>query len=175
MPAMACTFVFKAQPILSLLVSFHISYCLILEGCLGGSGLACTLRALPGSTGTAPQACGQCTGKAREVLGLLAGRRFDSRLYDLCVGFQLGAVDGNPELLLARRGERVAVYNVQRPEMRGLQLARGYVSRLHGALFAGQKSASPEVPAMVGVAGACCCCFGPKFDLCCRSSPSCAP
>lgn len=27
----------------------------------------------------------------------------------------------------------MAVYNVQRPEMRGLQLARGYVSRLHGA------------------------------------------
>lgn len=121
----------------SLFLAFKafVSCSLIFEGSLGGSGLARTLRALPGSTGTAPQACGQCTGKARVVLGLLAGCRFDSRLYDLCVGFQLGlgAVDGNPELLLARRGERVAVYNVQRPEMRGLQLARGYVSRLHGA------------------------------------------
>ena len=118
----------------SLLVSYC---CVILEGCLGGSGLARTLRALPGSTGTAPQARGQCTGKAREVLGLLAGCRFDSRLYDLCVGFQMapGAVDDNPESLLARRGERVAVYNVQRPEMRGLQLARGYVARLHGGVL----------------------------------------
>ena len=41
----------------------------------------------------------------------------------------------HPESLLARRGERVAVYNVQRPEMRGLQLARGYVARLHGGVL----------------------------------------
>jgi len=76
----------------SLFLAFKafVSCCLILEGSLGGSGLARTLCALPGSTGTAPQACGQCTGKAREVLGLLAGCRFDSRLYDFSVGFQLG-------------------------------------------------------------------------------------
>ena len=47
-------------------------------------------------------------------------------------GFQIPMADdlSAPD---SRRGERVAVYRVQRLEMRGLELARGYATRQHSS------------------------------------------